>query len=314
MPTTDERAHTLYAHSRRPTWGLAILAREDREERQYQFQDGQLRTFKRGYYELLEEVEAPPRAVDIVRDLEAMLRIEQGRSAGGRARSTERVVRFDDQVRAFEASFPRGFADPAWTGRAGEGLARARAGAIAEARAHLAASELERALCAGATAGVIEIVKRVLGATDLAGSKDSLPIRRLSADHHEELVRSLAALLWDAGPYAPRLDGFVAALRRASGRRVSWPLATVLPALVHSSAHVAVKPTVFRRQARWMAPSLAYDAAPSGALYAHLKSMAEAVRDRLAQAGHPPRDLLDVHDFMVWTLRPGAIPEPPARG
>lgn len=314
MPTMDERAHTLYAHTKRPTWGLAILAREDREERQYQFQDGQLRTFKRGYYELLEEVEAPPRAVDIVRDLEAMLRIEQNRSAGGRARSSERVVRFDDQVRAFEASFPAGFADPSWLARGGEGLAHARQAAVEEARAHLAAGELERALEGGASAAAVEHVKRLAGATDLVGSKDSLPMRRLSEVHHEELLRALAALLWGAGPYAPRFDAWVAALRRASVRRVGWPLATVLPALVHPAQHVAVKPTVFRRQARWMAPALTYDPSPSGALYAHLLAMAEAVRNRLAQAGHPPGDLLDVHDFMVWTLRPGAIPEPPPRG
>ena len=82
--TTDDNAPTLYAHSKRPRWGFAILAWEGREQRRYQFQDGQLRTFKRGYYELLEEVEDPvERAVDIVRDLKAMLRIERGPPRAG---------------------------------------------------------------------------------------------------------------------------------------------------------------------------------------------------------------------------------------
>lgn len=314
MQTTDEQAHTLYSHSRRPTWGLAILAVEGLEERQYQFQDGQLRTFKRGYYELLEEVDAPPpRALDIVRDLRAMLRIERGRrEPGPTPKSVERAISWSDQLRLFEALYPRTFADPLWMSKVrgatdGRRLKRHRVAAIEQAQAVLAAGELERALAEGAHRGVLDGVKRVLAATDLAGSKDTAAIRRLPKEESEAFVRALHALLFGAGPYGPRFDAYVAMLRRASGERVSWPLATVLCALVHPSEHVAVKPSVFRQQAQWMAPSLVYDANPSSGLYQKLLAMTHAVRDRIAQAGHEPRDLLDVYDFMLTTLRPRAL-------
>jgi hypothetical protein len=34
--------------------------------------------------------------------------------------------------------------------------------------------------------------------------------------------------------------------------------------------------------------------------------MANVVKDALTGAGHPPKDLLDVYDFMLVTLRPAA--------
>lgn len=310
MGGTDEQKHTLYAHAKRPTWGLAILAKEDRDARQYQFQDGQLRTFKRGYYELLEVVEAPPRALEIVRDLQAMLRLERGRrESGGASRTAERAVRWDDQLRLFEEEHPGGFDGPKWIEevRGSPERGNRREGAIAQARARFAAAELDRALATGASREVVEGMRRTLAASDLAGSKDLSPIRAVAGSDPEEIVRALRALLWGSGSYGPRFDAYVAALRRAGGARVSWPLATAGAALVQPEKHVAIKPSAFRLQAQWMAPGLVYAHRPSGALYAQLLAMAEDVRERLVRAGHRPRDLLDVHDFILRTLRPTAL-------
>ena len=49
----------LYRHSRREQWGLAILALEEGDRRRYQFEDGRMRTFKKGYWRLLVEVSRP---------------------------------------------------------------------------------------------------------------------------------------------------------------------------------------------------------------------------------------------------------------
>ncbi len=313
MQSTNEQAPILYSHTRRPTWGFAILAKEDREERQFQFQDGQLRTFKRGYYELMEEVGSPPpRAIDIVRDLQAMLRIERGRRLPGpMPKVVERAVPWDEQLRLFQRLFPQGFEDPRWIARVRGGedarrLKRHRAVAISEARAQLAAEVLERAIDEDPRA-VTQTMLRILGASDLAGSKDTAPLRKAAAEQHAPIARALFALLWGEGPLPARFDAWVAALRRASKERVSWPVATALLGLVHPSAQVPVKPSVFRQQAQWMAPALEYDPSPSSALYAELLAMTEAVKARLEQSGYAPRDLLDVYDFMVSTLRPRAL-------
>ena len=75
----------LYQHSKMPDWGLAVLAWEREGRRAYQFQDGQLRIIKDGYYQLMEECEVNPReAAQVVASL---------RRLAGLARQCRRVIR-----------------------------------------------------------------------------------------------------------------------------------------------------------------------------------------------------------------------------
>jgi hypothetical protein len=55
-----------------------------------------------------------------------------------------------------------------------------------------------------------------------------------------------------------------------------------------------------------MAPRLEHTPRPDGETYVAYLSMAQAVRNHLAEAELPPKDLLDVHDFIYETLRPAA--------
>ncbi len=311
--TTDDNAPTLYAHSKRPRWGFAILAWEGREQRRYQFQDGQLRTFKRGYYELLEEVEDPvERAVDIVRDLKAMLRIERGRrEPGPTPKALEQMVSFEDQQRIFEALYPKGFEDPTWVskirgGSEGRRLKRHRDAAIADAHEKLSKEALDRAIEAGEHRAVVDAAKAVLGATDLTGSKDTAALRHLPSSQEEAFALALRDLLYGEDCFARRFAALVHSLGQAEDHRVSWPLVSAFAALVHPDEHFAIKPSVTRQQARWISPGLVYDAHPTPELYRRMVAMAESVRARLERSGHTPRDLLDVYDFMATTLRPKA--------
>ena len=103
MEESRESLEALYTHVKRPKWGLAILAWEGRESRHYQFQDGQLRTIKDGWYHLLEPVDEPyDSARDIVRDLKSMLRIERVRRAPDPTpRSVKSIISFDEQIKIF---------------------------------------------------------------------------------------------------------------------------------------------------------------------------------------------------------------------
>ena len=47
----------LYRHTKRPEWGVAILAWERGGRRAYQFEDGRLRKFREGYYSLMKPVD-----------------------------------------------------------------------------------------------------------------------------------------------------------------------------------------------------------------------------------------------------------------
>lgn len=313
MPSEDSH-QPLFAHSKRPRWGFAILAREEPEQRHYQFQDGQLRTFKQGYYELLEPV-APPRALDIVRDLKAMIRVAR-RELSPAAKVKRRTGGFEERLAVFLGLHPNGFTDPAWVAeRRGVGTKRKkrhRDPAIADARERLSAEALDALIEAGSFDAVVKTAREVLGATDVAGSKDLGPLRKLAPEDHEDFARALRALLWGDGEYPDRLAAYIDVLARTEGERVTWPLASALSALVHPTEYALVKPSVVRREAQWSAPSLPYDASPSAELYARIHTMIVSVQDRLERAGHPASDLFDVTDFLGLPLTKRASAAEPA--
>ena len=310
MERAHESVEPLYAHTKRPSWGLAILAFEGRERRRYQFQDGVLRTFKRGYYELMEPVDEPyDTARDIVRDLKSRLRIERARlSPEPTPKSVGRIISFDDQIRIFAAFYPEGFQDAGWTAevRGGEGkrLKRHRLPAVADAHRLLAKEELAKLIQKKDFETVRDQLMSVLACTDLTSSKDTAPLRHLPAEHLPDLARVVADLLHGDAPYDERFAAWLEVLGRTPDERVSWPLATAPSALVHPAEHVAIKPSIFRDQAQWMAPSMPYDAHPSPGAYERFLKMATEVSNRLEREGLSPVDLLDVYDFVWTTLRP----------
>lgn len=311
MEHAPEQLEPLYAHSKRPSWGLAILAWEGREKRHYQFQDGQLRTFKKGYYDLLEPVDEPyDSARDIVRDLKSMLRIERlQRAPEPTPKSVHRIVSFDDQILIFESFYPRAFEDESWIAEVrgepdGKRLKRHRQPASDDAKELLGEPAVRELLERGDFEGIWERAKQVLAGTNLTTSKDTAALRNIPPEGREAFARSLVDLLYGEGPYEARFTRWVAVLSKTPRERVTWPLATAIPALVQPEEHVAIKPSVFRAQAQWMAPSLPYDATPTADLYGRLHKMASEVLRRLDKEGRTPRDFLDVYDFIWTTLRP----------
>lgn len=311
MEQATEQLEPLYHHAKRPSWGLAILAWEGREKRRYQFQDGQLRTFKKGYYDLLEPVDEPyDSARDIVRDLKSMLRIERmHRAPEPTPKSVERIVSFDDQILIFESFYPKAFEDEGWIGEVRGGpdekrLKRHRQPASEEAQELLTQEIVDDLIAKGDFDGVWDRAKQVLASTNLTTSKDTAALRNLPEEHREAFAMALRDLLFGEGPYEARFTRYVAVMNKSKDERVTWPLATAVQALVQPDLHVAIKPSVFRAQAQWMAPSMPYDANPSADLYGRMQRMAAEVMRRLEKEGRPARDFLDVYDFIWTTLRP----------
>jgi hypothetical protein len=301
----------LYQHSKRPQWGLAILAEESATTRSYQFQDGQLRTIKEGYYHLIEQVNRPiDRVEPLLRDLKNRLRLAGVRrnESPAAAKSRANAIPFDDQLTAFAALYPEGgFDSPEWIEGhrtpKGRAVKRHREPAIAKANEVLSSEALKPLVDKGDWKGVQAAFLEVLKATDLVGSKDGTALRKLDDETLPAFGEALLALVESTDEnVAERFAGFVVALE-GSGERPSWPLVTAPLALLHPHRHVAVKPTAFRAQARWLAPNLTYDPRPSYALYERFYRLAEAVKERLVAAGHTPRDLLDIRDFIGESLK-----------
>ncbi len=294
----------LYQHSKRKQWGLAVLAWEQEGKRGYQFEDGQLRVFAERFYHLLEEAECPPEQT-------ARLLAKLGRASGaGKGDGKdERKLTFEEQVQVFLEEYPESFAGDYWKSQhRGEGsnrrLKRHRDSAIADAQAQLSHEELDRLIAEGDHAEVLRRMIDIVHGTDLVTRAQAEPVAR--AKPSPQLSAGLRTLLYGEGEYEPRFDEYCRLLLEAGRKQLSWPLASSIPALILPEAHVAVRPTVLAKQAQWAYPRLRYSSKPEGRVYARILTMARTVRDALTRAEHVPKDMLDIYDFMLATLRPAA--------
>ena len=309
----DSDLPALFQHSRRPDWGLAILAWEGDNQRGYQFEDGRLRTFKKGYYHLLTEIDRPVEEVErVVDELARRLDLVQARTerAEEAKKRGRRLTTLDEQLGVFRRLFPEGFNDPVWAEDIrGIGVShprkKHRSPVIEMAKELLAEADLRAALEAGEPERVMASVISLLERTDLVQPKDVKPLSGIAGDDLKDTAEAIVEMLYGKAPWPDRFGTFLKTLTRV-GITARWELATVLPALLKPDDHLAVRPSVVRLQARWMAPRLKMESEPNVREYGRLRTMARAIRRRLKEAEMEPRDLMDVYDFMWHTLRPAA--------
>lgn len=298
----------LFRHVKRADWGLGIVvgARGDRLD--LQFQDGQQRTFKKGFYHLLDAVD---------RQLDVTLRIVDGletmasESGGAPKRKRTLPITITEQIAYFLHLYPDGFADVGYAehhrgDRRKRPLIRHRDALIARAQEQLSKANLRRALASDDFAAVHRAAHEVIASTDRVSLKERKAFAAMDAAHHAAFADGVHALLHGTSPLIARIDGYTTTLERALGHSPSWPLVTVLLGAVHPHDHVVVEERVFARQAEWSAPGASISSRPMGFVYERLRSMAHGVRDALLAAGLKPRDLLDVTALMEITRKPKA--------
>lgn len=298
----------LYRHAKRPEWGVAILAWEEGGKRGYQFDDGRLRVFKKGYYSLMEQAEAPGAAPEMRRDLEEAMQVNTRHQA---RKPLTPEYPFEEQLAIFAKMYPDGFADLKWIRKfRGTGEEKRRKGhrepVLGDAAGVLGAAALGDLIQSEEHDHVLEDLSGLLASTDLVPLRQAKALADLPADLRRGVAESLHGMLHGEGKYGPRFRAWVLALRDALGKRPAWRLATAPAALVHPDEHVCVRPSTFKRQAAVFAPSRVYTARPRRRAYANFRHVARTTRERLEEAGLTPRDLLDVHDFVWVTLRPAA--------
>jgi hypothetical protein len=153
---------------------------------------------------------------------------------------------------------------------------------------------------------VIEDIAEIVELTDLVTKAQTRGLSRANEPLAGRVGAALIELLYGEGEMTLRFERFAGSLGRAIGKKASWQLATLVPALVDPVTHICVKPSALKTQAVWMAPSLVIGKTPSGAIYTRVLEMVAVLVDKLTEAGHPPRDLMDVYDFVWATLRPKA--------
>ncbi|MEL6345846.1 MAG: hypothetical protein AAFV53_22235 [Myxococcota bacterium] len=301
----------LFLHKKRPSWGAAMLAREADGRRSYQFQDGSLRKFKKGFYHLFEPLNESSTVMEtLVEDLQQKYDASLDQKRLSARRNQPPVMEFEEQVQVFRALYPHGFQDPGfieeWRG-GGDIRRRKRhtAPASAQAQALLSRERLTRLLKTGQYSKIHTSMVRVLSKTGMVSpSKAVKPLRALDAGYHQRLSHALFDVLYGDGHYIDRLREYILALDADGTIQVRWPMVTALPALVHPTRHVCVRRSAFRLQARSMAPNSHLKKVPTPKGYRRARKMARAVHKRLLAEGLEPRDLLDTRVFIWETLRP----------
>lgn len=295
----------LFRHSKRPKWGIAALIWERDGKRGYQFSDGKLRVFKEGFYGLFESATAPgDGSAKTVRRLARLAQSENVTEA-------TRLPTLRDQIELFRIEFAGGFAGKSWQakhrgcGSAGKRLKRLKRhrDAAVEEAVKLSKVELDAAI---ANHDWVGIHARMI---EVASSTDLVPRAQVRKLEKVRPTRELAMALYDwlhtdADEVAEdrQFNAFVRELRDAAG----WQLATCFGALVYPDRHTCVRTSSFTLQGKMLLSQFSVGRRPAARDYRRLCHVAEIVRRELTEAELPPADLLDVHDFMWFTLRPAA--------
>jgi len=298
----------LFRHSKREGWGLAIVLRMLDDRVRMQFQDGRKRTFKLGYYHLIDAVDRPlDVTLSLVDALESMCDEMREKRRG---RKREKPISLAEQVTYLYDLFPDGFQDTEYAEyHRGDGRKRPlkrHRDALVDKGQTLAKRPLLAMLTAGEYSEVHAKAVKLTNVTGLVKAKERKVFAKLDEEHHQAFATSLHALLHGSSKLTVRFDAFVRTLEEAMGQTPSWALATVFLGAVHPQEHVVVREKVHAMQAAWMAPGLRLSSRPMGILYERLIDMTKATRGKLEEAGLEPRDMLDVTDFMWNTLRPKA--------
>jgi len=305
-----ESAGQLFRHVKRPEWGVAILAWEQDDVRAYQFEDGRLRKIRKGFYKLLEPVEdfeGPEEAV-----LTNLHRAALTTDSEDSRTAQKKVCEFDEQVSLFTRLFPKGFDDPEWIEEhrgdpSGTALKRHREPSVADAQEALSAERCAALIAEGQQEALAESIADLLAGTNLVPISHVKTLRRLDDEEKRRYAESVADLLHGDRRFEERFGDYLETLTSLLGGRPSWRVATVLPALVHPEEHVSVRRSAFIRQAGSIAPTGRYSRKARVAAYKNYRRVAIGVRKRLESAGHKPKDMLDIHDFIWATLRNSAL-------
>lgn len=290
----------LYRHTKREKWGVAVFLWERDEKRAFRFSDGEVRVFKKGFYELMVPAKPPGDGSA------AKLRAQVKAAAGGK--KVEILPTVGDQLLLLLKDYPKGFVGEPWRKKhrgSGRRLKRHRDPAVAEAKELLDVETLQKSHDAGDYAANLERLIKLLAGTDLVPSAH---VKKLQTTQPTEDLS--AALIETAkDPENATVRRLQAALVGARGPANSWQVLTAPLALLAPQRHICIRPSVFAYQGKIVMPRFTPPKRANEASYQRYLDVARHVEDELAALGHSPVDMLDLYDFVWTTLRPGAREE-----
>ncbi len=300
---------TLFKHSKRPEWGMSVIAWERDGKRGYLFESGMLRVLAEPFYRLMSPVD-PSSEVELATLNRLLAQVDTSGAMGPTRTSQAPSLRFaiTEQIKYFKSEFEGGFGE-AW-GKKQRGttakrrLKRHRNSAIEHAQTELTSEFLDQSASDPAQAW-LKVVE-ILGATDLVPAAQVDALKSATGRATEDGVRALRAVLYGEGDLSARFDAYVGALQSMLGKAPNWELTSAILALICPKEHVCVRRTSFQTQADWLLPEFKADKRVNALTYGGFSHLAKMVCEQLEQNGLPPADYLDVHDFIKLTTSPSA--------
>jgi hypothetical protein len=304
----------IFEHVSRKDWGRSVLVLEIPDMRTFLFEDGAERSFRPDYWHKMEIIDV--QSNEAIR-IDRLARRNQAPAPGSGRKSKappkKPDITFEQQVAYFMKLYPVGFEDETYIkaerGEAGtKGAEKLKDAALERAEDLLSQKNLQELIDAGNYEDLHQMLFEIFTSTKSTTQKaEATRFKNMSEDMRETFAQSLYELLYGERTYPIRFDSLVAALDIEGGP--TWPIATLLPALVYPADHVFVKPTFFKKQALILDIDPRYDTTPNATTYDAFNAAAKRTMELLQEAGQRPRDLWDVHVFVCKTLSPKAIKE-----
>jgi hypothetical protein len=298
MEAADAEFPGLFCHQTRADWGLSVLSGERDGKRTYLFEGGEERVMGRGALDMMRKIS--PLTAD-QRNTLARLTALVARRHGLPDSSKAAGLLLLDQVAALRNAFPQGLVDPAWLNQ--KRAAQVRETVLPEAQELLSLKALDAQLKAQQFDALWASVTKVLVATGWLPADQLKPVPAMGVGLLAGAVREL---LYGSATIEQRVDRFSVAFETSFRRPARWETTTGLLALVSPDSHVLVDLPSFRKQLRILGSKGTLPQSPNGAGYVRCVNAARILASKLTEQGEAPQDLLDVHDFIRFTLKASA--------
>ena len=154
---------------------------------------------------------------------------------------------------------------------------------------------------AGDSEEIIHRAKTVLQATNLVFPNEKMALNDAlkRPEHRQAFADALVYHLHSDESHKVRLERFVRCLEDLEAAK--WTTATYFWHLYVPEEHMFMKPRYAQDAAAVCRWNLRYDPQPNWRTYEALQGFANYLRALLAERGHPPLDMLDIHSF-VWQI------------
>lgn len=261
---------------------------------------------------MLREVDEDEVSEGIVEELRR--RVARRRREGATRReplNLKPAMPWADQLRIFELMYPGGFRGEAWTREhrgtdAKRRLKRHRDPLLEDARELMTKQRLTAALSGAGVESLLDDYAAVLRRTSLCGKKYATRVGELRGDAAQAYAEALRETLFGSGSVASRFRHWLAVHESWFARPPSWKDATLPLAIAFPNDFICVHKRSFLLQAGELAPGRGYTRSASAQGYVAMRRLGREVVEKLVEAGHEPRDLMDVYDFIVTTLKPSS--------